>query len=74
MEAFSDGVIQTGIYWVNHHYLVDDLEHVAYGILWSNLAMLFALSLIPTRWALAAYRLFPSPSTASPVLCRGFPG
>jgi uncharacterized membrane protein len=44
--------IQTGIYWVNHHYLIDDLDRVTHGILWSNLALLFALSLIPvaTNW------------------------
>jgi uncharacterized membrane protein len=44
--------VQTGIYWVNHHYLVDDLEYVTHGILWSNLAFLFFLSLIPfaTTW------------------------
>lgn len=39
--------VQTGIYWVNHHYLIDDLDHVTHGILWSNLALLFCLSLIP---------------------------
>jgi len=44
--------VQTGIYWVNHHYLVDDLKRVTHGILWSNLALLFTLSLIPwaTNW------------------------
>jgi uncharacterized membrane protein len=44
--------IQTGIYWVNHHYLIDDLDQVTHGILWSNLALLFSLSLIPvaTNW------------------------
>jgi uncharacterized membrane protein len=44
--------VQTGIYWVNHHYLVDDLDHVTHGILWANLAFLFTLSLIPfaTTW------------------------
>jgi uncharacterized membrane protein len=44
--------IQIGIYWVNHHYLTDDLEQVTHGILWTNLALLFALSLIPwaTNW------------------------
>ncbi|MEO6924325.1 MAG: TMEM175 family protein [Bryocella sp.] len=44
--------IQVGIYWVNHHYLIDDLEQVTHGILWSNLALLFSLSLIPwaTNW------------------------
>ncbi len=44
--------VQIGIYWVNHHYLTDDLEQVTHGILWSNLVLLFALSLIPwaTNW------------------------
>ena len=44
--------VQTGIYWVNHHYLIDDVEQVTHGILWSNLALLFTLSLIPwaTNW------------------------
>ena len=44
--------VQTGIDWVNHHYLVDDLDHVTHGILWSNLAFRFCLSLIPfaTTW------------------------
>ena len=39
--------IQVGIYWVNHHYLLDDLETVTHGILWANLGLLFTLSLIP---------------------------
>ena len=44
--------VQTGIYWVNHHYLIDDVEQVTHGILWANLALLFTLSLIPwaTNW------------------------
>ena len=39
--------VQVGIYWVNHHYLLDDLETVSHGILWANLANLFGLSFIP---------------------------
>jgi uncharacterized membrane protein len=39
--------IQVGIYWVNHHYMMDDVEHVTHGLLWSNLAFLFTLSLFP---------------------------
>jgi uncharacterized membrane protein len=44
--------VQVGIYWVNHHYLVDEIETVSHGILWSNLAFLFCLSLFPfaTDW------------------------
>jgi uncharacterized membrane protein len=52
LVVYALSFVQTGIYWVNHHYLVDDLEHVTHGILWSNLAFLFCLSLIPfaTTW------------------------
>src|SRR3954464_477885 len=44
--------VQIGIYWVNHHYLVNDTETVSHGILWSNLIFLFSLSLFPfaTEW------------------------
>jgi uncharacterized membrane protein len=44
--------VQVGIYWVNHHYLVDEVETVSHGILWANLAFLFCLSLFPfaTEW------------------------
>jgi uncharacterized membrane protein len=41
-----------GIYWGNHHHLLHTVHHVNSGIIWSNLALLFALSLIPfsTGW------------------------
>ena len=39
--------VQIGIYWVNHHYLVDEVETVSHGILWANLMFLFCLSLFP---------------------------
>ncbi|MFZ1084877.1 MAG: TMEM175 family protein [Terracidiphilus sp.] len=44
--------LQIGIYWVNHHYLVDEVETVSHGILWANLVFLFCLSLFPfaTDW------------------------
>jgi uncharacterized membrane protein len=44
--------VQIGIYWVNHHYLVDEVEKVSHGILWANLVFLFFLSLFPfaTDW------------------------
>lgn len=44
--------VQVGIYWVNHHYLVDEVETVTHGILWANLMFLFCLSLFPfaTDW------------------------
>lgn len=44
--------VQIGIYWVNHHYLVDEIETVSHSILWANLMFLFCLSLFPfaTDW------------------------
>jgi uncharacterized membrane protein len=44
--------VQIGIYWVNHHYLIDEVETVGHGILWANLIFLFFLSLFPfaTDW------------------------
>src|ERR1700692_198326 len=44
--------VQVGIYWVNHHYLIDEVESVSHGILWANLMFLFFLSLFPfvTLW------------------------
>lgn len=37
------------IYWVNHHHLIHVLKKVNSKILWSNLSVLFFLSLVP--WA-----------------------
>ena len=44
--------VHVGIYWANHHHLLHTARHVSGGILWSNLHLLFWLSLIPfvTAW------------------------
>jgi len=41
-----------GIYWTNHHHLLQVVERVSGGVLWANLHLLFWLSLIPfvTGW------------------------
>ena len=41
-----------GIYWSNHHHLLQVVEHVSGRVLWANLHLLFWLSLIPfaTQW------------------------
>jgi uncharacterized membrane protein len=41
-----------GIYWVNHHHLLQAIKHVDGRVLWANLHLLFWLSLIPfvTAW------------------------
>jgi len=44
--------IYVGIYWSNHHHMLNMTQHVTGGILWANLHLLFWLSLIPftTAW------------------------
>ncbi len=44
--------IYVGIYWNNHHHLLQAVQHVAGGVLWANLHLLFWLSLTPfaTAW------------------------
>jgi uncharacterized membrane protein len=44
--------IYVGIYWNNHHHLLHTVTHVDGFILWTNLDLLFWLSLIPvaTAW------------------------
>ena len=41
-----------GIYWNNHHHLLHATKHISAGIMWSNHALLFFLSLVPfaTAW------------------------
>ena len=44
--------VYVGIYWNNHHHFFHLVEHVSGGMLWTNLHLLFWLSLIPftTAW------------------------
>ena len=44
--------INVGLYWNNHHHLFQAVKHVDGRILWTNLHLLFWLSLIPvsTDW------------------------
>lgn len=45
--AYVLSFMQAAIYWVNHHALFKDAEKVDDRVLWLNLLMLFALSLMP---------------------------
>lgn len=44
--------VYVGIYWNNHHHLLQAATHVSGGVLWANLHLLFWLSLLPfaTGW------------------------
>src|SRR3954452_3093437 len=44
--------VHVGIYWNNHHHLLQAARHVRGPVLWANLHLLFWLSLVPflTGW------------------------
>lgn len=44
--------VYVGIYWGNHHHLLHTVKQVNSGIIWSNMLLLFCLSLVPfaTAW------------------------
>jgi uncharacterized membrane protein len=60
--AYLLSFVYVGIYWNNHHHLLQAAQHVSGTILWANLNLLFWLSLIPfaTAWA-GAHPLAPWP-------------
>jgi len=50
--SYALSFIFVGIYWNNHHHLLQAIKHVDGRVLWANLHLLFWLSLIPfvTGW------------------------
>ncbi len=50
--GYALSFVFVGIYWGNHHHLFHTFQNVNAGIIWSNLNLLFWLSLVPiaTRW------------------------
>jgi uncharacterized membrane protein len=63
-----------GIYWNNHHHLLRAARRISAGVMWSNLHLLFWLSLIPvlTEWVGEHYQHTAPAATYSLVcLCSG---
>jgi uncharacterized membrane protein len=50
--AYVLSFVNLGIYWNNHHHLLQAIQHVDGRVLWANLHLLFWLSLVPfgTAW------------------------
>jgi TMEM175 potassium channel family protein len=50
--SYAMSFLFIGIYWSNHHHLLQAVEHVNGRVLWANLHLLFWLSLTPfvTAW------------------------
>ncbi len=77
--------VYVGIYWNNHHHLLQAAKHVTGGILWANLHVLFWLSLTPfvtawmgenhfAPWPVArTARFYQTTAALQPrILCFGF--
>jgi len=62
--------VMVGIYWVNHHHLLRSTERVGGAVMWSNMFLLFWLSLFPivTAW------VGRFPDSALPAACYGLVG
>jgi uncharacterized membrane protein len=61
-----------GIYWNNHHHLLQVVEHVQGRVLWANLHLLFWLSLMPftTAWmGETGFAAWPVASYGAVLLC-----
>jgi uncharacterized membrane protein len=63
--AYVLSFVYLGIYWNNHHHMLQATHRVSGGILWANLHLLFWLSLVPftTSW-LGENRLATVPAAA----------
>jgi uncharacterized membrane protein len=50
--SYAISFLMIGIYWNNHHHLLQAVQHVNGRVLWANLHLLFWMSLIPfvTGW------------------------
>jgi uncharacterized membrane protein len=50
--SYALSFLYVGIYWNNHHHMLQACQRVSGGMLWANLHLLFWLSLIPftTAW------------------------
>jgi uncharacterized membrane protein len=62
--AYLLSFVLVGIYWNNHHHLFRLVDRIDAAVMWSNMALLFSLSLIPfaTAWFGA------NPGTLAPVI------
>ena len=81
--AYMLSFLNVGIYWSNHHHLLQAAERIDGRVLWSNLSLLFFLSLLPftIRWLdnagfargpAAAYGIVLTMASASWIATRSF--
>jgi uncharacterized membrane protein len=60
--SYVTSFVYLGIYWNNHHHLLQAVRHVDGRVLWANMHLLFWLSLLPftTAWS-GETRFAPGP-------------
>ncbi|MEQ1832609.1 MAG: TMEM175 family protein [Candidatus Eisenbacteria bacterium] len=65
LSSYLLSFVFLGIYWNNHHHLLQAARHVDGRILWANMHLLFWLSLVPftTAW-LGEHPFMPGPVAA----------
>jgi uncharacterized membrane protein len=72
--AYILSFVYVGIYWVNHHRLFSHARCVTNGLVWYNLALLFALSLIPFTTAYLGGQHFSRDATLVYLASMLLPG
>ncbi len=69
LSSYLLSFVFLGIYWNNHHHMLQAARHVDGGILWANMHLLFWLSLVPfgTAW-MGEHPFAPGPVAAYGVI------
>jgi uncharacterized membrane protein len=73
--AYVLSYVNVGIFWNNHHHMLNVTERVDGKVLWANLALLFWLSLVPfaIRWIdEEGFTALPTAAYGVVLLCAGF--
>jgi uncharacterized membrane protein len=73
LSSYVMSFVYVGIYWNNHHHLLQATEYVNGRILWANLHLLFWLSLLPavTAWLGEAGGTWPTALYGAVLLMAG---
>jgi len=72
--AYALSFAYVGIYWANHHRLFSHAKAVTNALVWLNLGLLFALSLIPFTTAYLGEQHFSRDGTLVYLASMIFPG
>jgi uncharacterized membrane protein len=62
-SAYALSYAYVAIYWVNHHRMFHFASRVTNGLVWSNILLLFALSLVPFATAYLGEHAFSTEAT-----------